>query len=460
MSIYYEDTIAAISTATGAAGIGIVRISGKNSIEIINKIFTPKNTDIPDNKDRKLVYGHIINPSNNLVVDEVLVCKMYSPNTYTKEDVVEINCHGGIVSVRVILNLLMDNGARLADPGEFTKRAFLNGRIDLTQAEAIIDIINSKTQQSLELSMKQLSGSISSKISNIRNVIMEMLAHIEASIDYPEYDIEEVSYNDILKKCNEVKDMLDTLIYDGENGKIIREGLSTAIIGRPNVGKSSLLNALLGENRAIVTEIPGTTRDTIEDYINIDGVALKIIDTAGIRDTDNTIEKIGIDRSKELINNSDLILLIIDITKPMDSEDEELIKLVQNKKSILIFNKVDKSSNVDFDTIKKYNIPIVQISATEEIGLKELKSKITDIIFSEGFEKESFDFISNIRHINLLKSARDSVVNGISTITQDIPIEIVSVDLKDAWIILGEITGETVHEDLIDKIFSNFCIGK
>ncbi|MFZ7133501.1 MAG: tRNA uridine-5-carboxymethylaminomethyl(34) synthesis GTPase MnmE [Eubacteriales bacterium] len=460
MTVYYEDTIAAISTPVGFSGIGIVRISGKDAFVIIEKLFHSKYNKEDINVDRKLYYGHIIHPQNNTVIDEVLVSRMSKPNTYTKENVVEINCHGGMISVKKILNLLIENGARLAEPGEFTKRAFLNGRIDLTQAEAVMDIINAKTDQSLELSMRQLRGGISQQISKLRNHIVEMLAHIEASIDYPEYDIEEISYTKILNISQKVYKDINTLIYHAENGKIIREGILTAIIGKPNVGKSSLLNALMGEQRAIVTEIPGTTRDTIEEYINIEGVPLKIIDTAGIRETKNEIERIGINKAKDIIQQSDLILMMFDVSDPLNEDDLQLIKLIEGKKAILLLNKVDKEKKISKQEFIQYEKPLIEISATEQIGLRELKEEIINVVFEHGFEKDAYEFISNIRHIQLLNKAKNSINSGMQTIKQQMPLEIVSIDLKDAWMTLGEITGETMKEDLIDQIFSNFCIGK
>lgn len=456
MTIYIEDTIAAISTPIGYAGIGIIRMSGKDSINILNKFFVRKDHDIID---RKMSYGYMVDEKNNRV-DEVLVCVMLAPKTYTKEDVVEINCHGGIVAVKKILNIILMNGARLAEPGEFTKRAFLNGRMDLTQAEAVMDIINAKTEQGMQISIKQLEGSISKKIKIIRDDILNMLAHIEAIIDYPEYDIEDISYSEMAKSSKEVLKKVNELIYNAENGKIMREGISTSIIGKPNVGKSSLLNAMIGDNRAIVTDIPGTTRDTIEEFISIDGIPLKIIDTAGIRDTENEIEKIGIQKTKNSIDLSDLILLILDVNQTIDEDDYILLDMVKNKNTIIVLNKIDKEKKISEQIVKSFNLPFVEISATEEKGLRELKELILKSISEDGIEKEAWDFISNVRHVQLLNSARICLENAINTIESKMPLEIVTIDLKEGWSLLGEITGETVKDDLIDKIFSNFCIGK
>lgn len=460
MNSYVTDTVAAISTPVGFSGIGIVRMTGSQAFHIINKVFKPKGKKFEEYDDKKIIYGHIIDPKDKRIVDEVLVSKMIGPNTYTREDIVEINCHGGIVPVRNILNLLVENGAHLAGPGEFTKRAFMNGRIDLTQAEAIIDIINAKTNKSLDISMKQLEGSLSKKISEIRQLLIKMLAHLEATIDYPEYDIEDMSYDEILQKTREAHEMVQNLLYHSQNGRLIREGVNTAIIGKPNVGKSSLLNSLLGEKRAIVTEIPGTTRDTIEEYITIEGIPFKIIDTAGVRETENIIEKIGIEKSVEILERSDLILLILDGSQPLDEEDFELLKLIQARNSLLILNKLDKETTIKPEDLLKYEKEIVQISAVEEIGLEELKKKMLDKVSAEGFELESFEIVTNIRHIHLLEESLKSLKSAIGTIEASMPLEIVSTDITEALNLLGEITGDTIHEQLMHEIFSNFCIGK
>ncbi|MFZ7119739.1 MAG: tRNA uridine-5-carboxymethylaminomethyl(34) synthesis GTPase MnmE [Eubacteriaceae bacterium] len=456
-----DDTIAAISTPVGFSGIGIVRVTGNKTFEIINKIFRSKVRTFNDFENRKIIYGHIIDNFTEDIIDEVLVSKMKGPKTYTKQDLVEVNCHGGIIPVKKILELILKNGARLAEPGEFTKRAFLNGRIDLTQAEAVIDIINAKTNKSLDISLKQLDGSISKKINVIRNKILEMLAHIEANIDYPEYDIEEVSYDEILKESIVVRNEVKDLIYNSENGRLIREGINTTIIGKPNVGKSSLLNTLLGHKRAIVTEIPGTTRDTIEEYISIEGVPLKIIDTAGIRETENIIEKIGIEKTKDILNQCDLVLLLLDSSNILDDDDIVLLKMINNKRAIILLNKVDKDVRINEKDIKKItNKQIVQISATEELGIERLKKCVLESVSDNGLELESFEIVSNIRHINLLKETNESLKHVIEAIKAKIPLELVSTDLKDSWGLLGEITGDTINEDIMDKIFSNFCIGK
>lgn len=458
---YLEDTIAAISTPVGFSGIGMVRMTGDRSVEIIKKMFrikSGKNFDSYEN--RKIIYGHIVDSEGN-IVDEVLVSKMLGPNTYTREDVIEISCHGGIIPVKKILELTMINGARIAEPGEFTKRAFLNGRLDLTQAEAVIDIINSKTDRSLQMSVKQLEGRLSKKISEIRDDLLEILAHIEAGIDYPEYDIEEMSHELISKNTKIIKNKIDMLIETSENGRIIREGIKTAIIGKPNVGKSSLLNALLGEERAIVTEIEGTTRDTIEEFINIKGIPLKIIDTAGIRETENLIEKIGITKTKEILSQSDFILLLLDGEKGIDEEDIELLRLVKDKKGLVAINKIDKEQKISKkEVIEKSHMDVVEISILKELGIENLKRMIYDSISNSSIDSDAYEMVSNIRHINLLKESSLALKDGLEGIKAGLPVEMISVDIKNSWDKLGKIIGETITEDIVDEIFSKFCIGK
>lgn len=458
---YLEDTIAAISTPVGFSGIGMVRMTGDRSVEIIKKMFrikSGKNFDSYEN--RKIIYGHIVDSEGN-IVDEVLVSKMLGPNTYTREDVIEISCHGGIIPVKKILELTMINGVRIAEPGEFTKRAFLNGRLDLTQAEAVIDIINSKTDRSLQMSVKQLEGRLSKKISEIRDNLLEILAHIEAGIDYPEYDIEEMSHELISKNTKIIKNKIDMLIETSENGRIIREGIKTAIIGKPNVGKSSLLNALLGEERAIVTEIEGTTRDTIEEFINIKGIPLKIIDTAGIRETENLIEKIGITKTKEILSQSDFILLLLDGEKGIDEEDIELLRLVKDKKGLVAINKIDKEQKISKkEVIEKSHMDVVEISILKELGIENLKRMIYDSISNSSIDSDAYEMVSNIRHINLLKESSLALKDGLEGIKAGLPVEMISVDIKNSWDKLGKIIGETITEDIVDEIFSKFCIGK
>lgn len=461
--MYINDTIAAISTAPGEAGIGIVRISGPNAFFITEKIFkTSSKIKFSEIKNRTINHGLIIDPKTEKKIDEVLISKMKAPHTYTTEDIVEINCHGGTVAVKRMLELVLRNGARLAEPGEFTKRAFLNGRIDLSQAEAVIDLITAKTDKSMDVALEQLEGKLSKKIEDIRNIIIEMLAHIEASIDYPEYDIEEVTYDTLLQSSKGVKEKIEYLLKTADTGKILREGLSTAIIGKPNVGKSSLLNALLREGKAIVTDVPGTTRDVIEDYININGIPLKIIDTAGIRETEDLVEKIGVDKSKEIMNKADLILFILDLSQPLSLEDKTLIELTQDKKSIVLLNKTDLPQVIRKEELEEQfkNKRIIEISALKGKGLETLEEEIAQMVYGGEVSIKDTSLVSNIRHKNLLEEALNSIENSIYTIKGDLPVELISVDLKDCWDLMGQITGDTVSEDIIDQIFANFCIGK
>lgn len=458
---YLEDTIAAISTPVGFSGIGIVRMSGTMSLSIIDEIFRAKSgKSVTNHPNRSMVYGHIVDQEGS-IVDEVLVSVMKAPHTYTKEDIVEINCHGGIVSVRKILEILTEKGARLAEPGEFTKRAFLNGRLDLSQAEAVIDVINAKTDKSLKMSVKQLEGNLSKKIREIRHVLVEILAYIEAGIDYPEYDIEELTQEVMESRIQEAKKAVDGLIDSSKSGKIIREGIKTAIVGRPNVGKSSLLNTLLGEERAIVTEIEGTTRDSIEEFISIRGIPLKIIDTAGIRETENIIEKIGITKTKEILNESDFVLLLLDGQRNLEEDDKALLELAKDKKGLAIINKAEKNQVLfQKDVEKKTHMEVAEISILEQKGIDKLRERIYETISDASMDGESYDMVSNIRHIQLLKEASKALKEGLDGLKMGIPVEMLSVDMKNAWESLGKITGETVGEALLDEIFGKFCIGK
>ncbi|MBZ4662521.1 MAG: mnmE [Caloramator sp.] len=460
--MFLEDTIAAISTPVGEGGIGIVRMSGKDSLSIIEKIFKSyKGKNVKDMKSYTMMYGFIIDPNTDEKVDEVIISYMKAPNTYTREDIVEINCHGGVVAVKRILSLVLKNGARLAEPGEFTKRAFLNGRIDLSQAEAVIDLIRAKTSESMHIALEQSQGKLSQRIKDIMNRLLGILAHIEASVDFPEDDIENVVSSKIINDSNEIIKELEHLIKNAETGKILREGLNTSIVGKPNVGKSSLLNALLEEKRAIVTDIPGTTRDVIEEYINIRGIPVKIIDTAGIRETQDIVEKIGVEKSKEYIEKSDLIIFMIDSSRPLDDEDLEIIELIKNKKVIVVINKIDLPMELNLDIIKSnFNEEnIVFASINTEKGVEDIKQKIEDFVFS-GEVKSKDIFVTNVRHKDILFRAKESILKGIETIELGLPLDIASVEYKDAYLKLGEITGDTAAEDIIDRIFSDFCIGK
>ena len=456
-------TIAAISTAVGEAGIGIVRISGNKSLDIANKVFKGNKLDIlNENHSKRLVYGHIVDKENNKLIDEVLISFMKGPYTYTREDMVEIYCHGGIISVRKVLDLILKNGARLAEPGEFTKRAFLNGRLDLSQAEAVIDIIRAKTDKSFETSLNQLEGSISNKIKEIRNILLEMIAHVEVSIDFPDEDIEEVTYEDLEAKGATVKEEIEKLLLTADRGRILRDGLNTVILGKPNVGKSSLLNAILRENRAIVTDIPGTTRDIIEEYVNIDGIPLRIIDTAGIRDTEDIVEQIGVSKAKESVEKADLIIAVFDISRELTDEDFEIIDIVKERKSIILLNKIDlpnKFTKPYFQSIIG-DKQIIETSIASQIGVEVLEKSIKDMFYSGEVEIYSDTVITNVRHKNQLEKALENIKHALHDIRNNVPIDCIEVDLKNCWENLGEISGDTIGEDILDKIFSEFCIGK
>jgi len=458
-----SDTIAAISTSIGEAGIGIVRMSGKDSIAIGNKVFRGKRVEnLSEVENRKLTYGHIVDPETGMIIDEVLIAYMKEPYTYTRENMVEIYCHGGVVAVKRILELLLNNGARLAEPGEFTKRAFLNGRLDLAQSEAVIDVIRAKTDKSLQVSLNQLDGSLSKKIKDIMGILLEMLAHINAAIDFSEDDLEDVDYEDLERKALQVKDQISKLLNTADRGKILRDGLNTVILGKPNVGKSSLLNAILRENRAIVTNIPGTTRDVIEEYVNIDGIPLKIVDTAGIRETENVVERIGVDKAREMVNKADLIIAVFDISNDLTDEDYEIIDLVKDKKAIVLLNKIDLPNQFTVDFIKGLlpDKKIVTSSIRNNIGLDLLEEEIKNMFYSGHLDVESDVVVTNIRHKNQLSKALKNIEDGLEGIRLKLPLDCVEVDIKSCWENLGEISGDTVSEDILDKIFSEFCIGK
>ncbi len=456
-----SNTIAAISTAVGEAGIGIVRLSGRDSITIASKIFRGINTkklNIAEN--RKLIYGHIIDDEE--IVDEVLIAYMAEPFTYTRENMVEIYCHGGIIPVRKILELLLKNGAILAGPGEFTKRAFLNGRMDLSQAEAVMDIIKSKTDKSYEVSLSQLEGSLSNKVREIGQVLLEMIAHVEVSIDYPEHEVDEITYEEMKRDATIVKIEIENLLLTADRGKILRDGLNTIILGKPNVGKSSLLNAVLRENRAIVTDVPGTTRDIIEEFINIDGIPLKIVDTAGIRDTEDLVEKIGVDRAKETVEKADLIIAVFDASRELSEEDYSIIELIKDKKTIALLNKTDLDSLYNEDDLKKLlnGRQVISSSITTGVGVDILESSIKDMFYAGEVEIDSNIIINNMRHKNQLELARQNITSALKDIEALVPLDCIEVDLRNCWENLGEITGDSVSEDIIDKIFAEFCLGK
>ena len=456
-----ENTIVAISTAMGNGGIGIVRMSGEKSFEILEKIFRPKNKDAFI-KGYQIKYGNIVDPRNEEIIDEVLVSYFVSPKSYTTEDMCEINTHGGMVVEKRILELCLENGAEIASPGEFTKRAFLNGRIDLSQAEAIIDLINSKTIREARESINQLEGHLSSKIESIRQKMLDLMIAIDVNIDYSEYDEEEVTKN---KSLNELKIILEELIKlenSFNNGKVLKDGVRTVILGKTNAGKSSLLNRILKEDRAIVSNIEGTTRDTIEEFVDIEGIPLKLIDTAGIRNSSNEIEQIGIQKSKKLANSADLIIAIFDITKNLDEDDQELLEIIKDKKCIILLNKIDiLPENIDLENkLKLINKNILKISAMEDIGIQSLYDKIIEL-YSFNTESLSNDvLISNERHKNLIQKAKMEINEAINATENDMYIDIISIYITNAMNYLAEITGNNVTDDVIDEIFKKFCLGK
>lgn len=454
-----SDTIAAISTAPGIGGIGIIRMSGEDCFEILDKIFKQKNKQSIDKiKGYSIKFGKIVDDRE--VIDEVLVSYFKSPKSYTSENMCEINSHGGVVVMNKILDLCIKNGANLAEPGEFTKRAFLNGRMDLSQAEAVIDIINAKTDKEAKVSLEQLEGNLSDKIEKIRKTIISVMADIEATIDYPEYDLEEVTNAKILKVLDEVDILLESLEKSFYNGKILREGISTAIIGRPNAGKSSLLNLILNEERAIVTDIEGTTRDTIEEFISIDGIPLKIIDTAGIRNAKDAVEKIGVEKAMEIAKKSDIIIAIFDVSRNLNDEDEKILELLKDKNGIILLNKIDLEKQVDISKIKDAEKPIVEISTKTREGLDKLYNEISKMFKLKEIANDGETIVSNIRHKNIIINSRKNLNKARETIYNNMPIDIISTYLKEIIEELGKITGETVTEDVIAEIFSKFCLGK
>jgi len=454
-------TIAAISTAAGNSGIGIIRLSGEKAFEILNKIFIPKNKNVPI-KGYTIKYGNIVNPENNEILDEVLVSYFVSPKSYTKEDMCEINTHGGMVIERKILELCVSQGAEYAEPGEFTKRAFLNGRIDLTQAEAVIDLINAKSDRESASSIKILKGSLSKKLEVIRNELLDVMADIEASIDYPEYDIEEVTNDKLSAVLKSSKEKLISLKNTFERGKILKDGIKTSIIGKPNVGKSSLLNLLLNEERAIVSSVEGTTRDTIEEYINVKGIPLKIIDTAGIRTTNDEVEKIGVKKSINVIDVSELIILILDDSRKLNEDDLKILEMTKDKNVIILLNKVDLNKNylVNNDEIKKYNKKIIEFSTVTEKGIDELYDAIVEIFNINDFDSENTEYITNLRQKEHITKAIKQIEDTEEKLKQELPIDIMSIYIKNILEEIGSITGENVSEDIINEIFSKFCLGK
>lgn len=455
-----NDTIAAISTAIGEAGIAIVRMSGEDSINIIDKIFvSASGKKIADAENRKFLYGHICD--GNKKIDEVLVVKMKGPHSYTAEDIVEIHCHGGIVSVKRILNLILSKGARLAEKGEFTKRGFLNGRIDLTQAEAVIDMIKAKTDISFDLGLNQLSGALSEVLNKLKDELISMQALIVANIDFPDEDIEDAAYNDLIDRSEKILNKMDNLLENSKNSRLLRDGINTVILGKPNVGKSSLLNGLLKYERAIVTDIAGTTRDVIEDYINLDGVLLKISDTAGIRETDDEVEKIGVNIAREKLKDADLVIAIFDISREFDQNDKEILKLIENKKHIIILNKNDLEQRISDEEIEKYfKDDYLRLSVMENESVKKVEKLILDLFFDGELQISSDTVLSNIRHINALKEARKELLEVKESLNKKVFLDLIEVDLENVIAHISEITGTITTEDILDRVFSDFCIGK
>lgn len=459
--MFIDDTIAAIATAPGEGGIGIIRISGEKSLQVAQSIFKSKSGKmIKDYNARTLIYGTVVD--NEKVIDEVLVAYMKGPNSYTAEDVIEINCHGGFISVKKILELILSKGVRLAEAGEFTKRAFLNGRIDLSQAEAIIDVIKSKTDMAHEVAQSQLEGSLAKKIKDLRMNVTGVLAHLEVSIDFAEEDVEEITYQTLEEKALELRNEIKKLYDTAESGKILRDGLKTVIVGKPNVGKSSLLNSILGENRAIVTDIAGTTRDVIEEFVNIKGIPLKIVDTAGIRETEDVVEKIGVEKSRESFSTADLVIMVLDASRKLSEEDMEILESLKNKKTIVLLNKMDLEPQIELEKIEEFvnSEDIIKISALKHQGIEELQDKIEAMVYHGSVKNSSNLMITNSRHKDALFKAYESINDAISAIEQRMPYDFIEVDFKNIWDYLGYINGDTVREDLLDTIFANFCIGK
>ncbi|MCD3376121.1 tRNA uridine-5-carboxymethylaminomethyl(34) synthesis GTPase MnmE [Streptococcus equi] len=458
MSITKEfDTIAAISTPLGEGAIGIVRLSGTKALDIAKSIF--KGKDLTTVASHTLNYGHIIKPSTGEVIDEVMVSVMLAPKTFTREDVIEINTHGGIAVTNDILQLLIKQGARMAEPGEFTKRAFLNGRIDLTQAEAVMDLIRAKTDKAMSIAIKQLDGSLSQLISDTRQEILNTLAQVEVNIDYPEYDdVEEMTTALLRDKTREFQALLEQLLRTAKCGKILREGLSTAIIGRPNVGKSSLLNTLLREDKAIVTDIAGTTRDVIEEYVNIKGIPLKLVDTAGIRETDDLVEQIGVERSKKALQEADLVLLVLNASEKLTEQDKALLALSQNSNRIILLNKTDLEQVIEKDQLPEEAIPI---SVLQNQNIDLIEDRINQLFFDHtGLIEQDATYLSNARHISLIEQAVQSLEAVNEGLALGMPVDLLQIDLTRTWEILGEITGDAAPDELITQLFSQFCLGK
>lgn len=451
-----EDTIAAISTAYGEGGIGIIRVSGDEAFNVVGKIFTGTL------KEREMVYGHIFDPETKETVDEVMVCGFRGPKSYTAEDVCEIQCHGSVVSLKKILSLVLDSGARLAEPGEFTKRAFLNGRLDLSQAEAVIDLIRAKTDRTFEVALDQLQGGFSEKIRGLRQKLVDVLVDLTVNIDYPDEDIEEVTYEKLKEGLESLGSDIAALLDTADTGRIMREGLRISIIGKPNVGKSSLMNALLKESRAIVTAIPGTTRDVIEEGLSIGGIPVILTDTAGIRKTDDTIEKIGIEKSKEAFNRADLVIFIADLSRELEEEDREILEAAKDRKVICLMNKSDLERKLDEEELKEAlpGAVFIEASVTEGEGVPELEETIKDMVYGGEVKQGTSVIVTNARHEALLKEAGRAIGDALGQIELGEPLELIEIDVNQAYSSLGLIIGEEVGDDIINEVFRRFCLGK
>ena len=456
----YDDTVAAVATAMGEGGIGIVRISGERALEILNKVFCSVKKSPVEN--RKLTYGFVEDNFTGEKIDEVMAVYMKAPHSYTAEDVVEIQCHGSIVSLRKILALILKNGARLAEPGEFTKRAFLNGRLDLSQAEAVIDLIRAKSDKTFDVALSQLEGSFTKKIKEIRADLVDILVNITVNIDYPDEDIEVLTYENLISGLEAVKAKIDSMLSTADTGRILREGLNIAIIGKPNVGKSSLMNALLRETRAIVTEIPGTTRDTIEEALTIRNIPVKLTDTAGIRHTDDVIEKIGIEKSKESFNKADLIIFMVDNARPLDDEDREIIEYIGDRKVIVIINKTDLESKLERDEIEKMltGAILIEAAVAKDQGISILEDEIEKLVFDGRVKQNDSMMVTNVRHKALLEEASSALKDASSMAEAGEALEFLEIDVNRAYEALGEIIGEAVNENIINEVFARFCLGK
>ncbi|HBY90041.1 MAG: tRNA uridine-5-carboxymethylaminomethyl(34) synthesis GTPase MnmE [Ruoffia tabacinasalis] len=459
--MYTTDTIAAIATALGESAIGIVRLSGDEAIEIASKIFKGKNLNNVDS--HTINYGHIIDPETGKVIDEVMVSVLKAPRSYTTEDSVEINSHGGIMAIQRVLEVVLANGARLAEPGEFSKRAFLNGRIDLSQAEAVMDLIQAKTDKAMDASMNQLQGSLSTKIRSLRQEMLDTLAQVEVTIDYPEYDdVEEMSLKQLNETAVHVKEQIQKILHQAQHGRLFRDGINTAIIGRPNVGKSSLLNRLTGLEKAIVTDIEGTTRDTIEEYVNVRGVPLRLIDTAGIRQTDEVVERIGVERSRKVMEEADLVILILNQAQALQEVDIELLELTKDQNRIILLNKQDLEPKLTHADLEPYiqDADLIATSMLEESGIDELETQIEQRFFSGEIKSGDVNYLLNTRHTQLLRQAISSLDEVLESTEMMLPVDLIQMDFTRAWDLLGEITGDSVQDELLNKLFSQFCLGK